>query len=73
MYRKFIDIYKSNFKKIRSKLNEFYSINFKKIKSKINSNKEIKNKYEIIKGKLIGSKKIIETSFSEALQQQDPL
>ena len=34
-----------------------------KIKSKIKSNEEIKNKYETIKGKLIGSK-TIETSFS---------
>ena len=66
MYRKFIDTYKSNFKKIRSKLNDICTVYFKKIKSKIKSNEEIKNKYETIKGKLIGSKKIIETSFSEA-------
>ena len=57
MYRKFIDIYKSNFKKIRSKLNDICTVYFKKIKSKIKSNEEIKNKYETIKGKLIGSKK----------------
>ena len=66
MYKKFIDTYNSNLKKIRSKLNDICTISFKKIKSKINSNEEIKNKYKTIKGKLIGSKKIIESSFSEA-------
>ena len=51
MYRKFIDI---------------YSRYIKKIKSKINSNKDFKNRYEEIKGKLIGSKKILQTSFYKA-------
>ena len=57
MYKKFIDTYNSNLKKIRGKFNDICTISFKKIKSKINSNEEIKNKYKTIKGKLIGSKK----------------